>query len=219
MFRIKICGITRAVDALAAAEAGADAIGLNFFLGSRRCISPSTAAEIVQSIPRSVIRVGVFVNATVAEVCQAHDELELDLIQLHGDEPPDFIWQLDGRPVMKAFRLDASGLAPVAAYLEACDDLGVMPLMLMLDSFHQSSYGGTGVACDWYAAAKYWELPIAPPLVLAGGLTPANVRQAIQAVRPIAVDTASGVEMSPGIKDAGLIGQFSSAAGRAFADM
>ena len=216
MFRIKICGITRAADAMAAAEAGADAIGLNFFPGSRRFITRSVAAEVLQAIPRSVVRVGVFVNATVAEVCRAHDELELDLIQLHGDEPPDFIPQLDGRLVMKAFRLGPSGLVPVAAYLEACDDLGVMPTMLLIDSFQQASYGGTGVACDWSAAAKYWELPIAQPLVLAGGLTPANIRQAIQAVRPIAVDTASGVETAPGIKDRDLIGRFTSAARQAF---
>lgn len=207
------------MDAVAAAQAGADAIGLNFYPGSRRFISRSVAADIVQAIPRSVLRVGVFVNATVAEVCQAHDELELDLIQLHGDEPPAFLQQLDGRPVMKAIRLETSDLTPVTTYLEACADLGATPRMMLLDSFHKDSYGGTGVACDWDAAIRYRDLPGAPDLALAGGLNPANVREAIQAVRPTAVDTASGVETMPGIKDAALIGRFAAAARQAFAEL
>ncbi len=121
MFTIKICGITRPEDARAAAEAGADAIGLNFYPQSSRAIDLQRAQAIIAALPAEMIKVGLFVNAQLAEICRTYDALGLDLIQLHGDEPPDLLSALGGRPVMKAFRAaGADGLSMMLDYLETC---------------------------------------------------------------------------------------------------
>ena len=212
MFRIKICGITNVSDAQSAVQAGADAVGLNFYPASPRFITRSTARQICGVLPAEIVKVGVFVNAEAIEVCQTFDELELDLIQLHGDETPEFIVQLGIRPVMRAFRLGPKGLKPIYTYLEACKQLGCVPKLVMMDAFSKGVYGGSGETPNWSACAQYPRNEDVPPLVLAGGLTQSNVAQAIDKVRPAAVDTASGVESSPGRKNPAAVMSFVQAA-------
>ncbi|MBL9122019.1 MAG: phosphoribosylanthranilate isomerase [Planctomycetaceae bacterium] len=217
MFRIKICGITRPADAELAAAAGADAIGLNFFPQSPRFVARAAAQEIVAAAGKSVRKIGLVVNATPAEVVSTYEALALDLVQLHGDEPPDFLQQLGGLPVLRAFRVGPSGLAPVSAYLEACRVYGAPPQLVLLDGYQPGLYGGTGDTAPWETVAKYRELRFPYPLILAGGLTPENVGRAIAQVRPLGVDVASGVESAPGIKDAALVQAFVSRAKDALA--
>jgi len=216
MFRIKICGLTDVVDAVEAARAGADAIGLNFYPKSPRFIQPEQARPIVEALPAEVVKVGLFVNAPTADVCRTFDQLGLDLIQLHGDEPPTFLTHLGDRPVMRAFRLGGGRLSPVARYLDECRQLGYMPRLVLVDAHVKGAYGGTGQVADWQALKEYPLDTSVPPLVLAGGLTPDNVAEAIRAVRPAAVDTASGVEAVPGRKSDVLMQRFVTAATRAF---
>jgi len=219
MFRIKICGVTSIADAVAAADAGADAIGLNFYPGSSRYISHARAAEIAAALPAGTRKIGVFVNSAVDEVRHIARRLSLDGVQLHGDEPPDFLAGLVGIPVLRAFRLAAGGLPAVSNYLAECRRLGATPDMVLLDSYCAGAFGGTGRTLDWTLAAAYHQLNSAPPLILAGGLVATNVAQAIAAVRPAAVDTASGVEASPGRKDHAQVAGFIAAAKAAFAEM
>jgi phosphoribosylanthranilate isomerase len=215
MFQIKICGITDVDDARLVARAGADAIGLNFYPKSPRFLSAEKARAIAAAVPAGVCKVGLFVNAPALEVGRLFDQLGLDLIQLHGDEPPEYLAGLGGRPVMRAFRLGASGLEPITRYLTRCRQLEALPQLVLIDSLVAGSYGGTGQVANWTLAGRYPREN--PPLVLAGGLTPANVAESIRTVRPAAVDTASGVESSPGRKDLDLVGQFIAAARAALA--
>lgn len=220
MFRVKICGITSVEDAGSVAEAGADAVGLNFYARSKRYVPVPRAQAIVQSLPAGIVKVGLFVSAEAGETCETFDRLGLDLIQLHGDEPPLFLTQLGGRPVVRAFRLASpDGLDAVMRYLAECRGMNCMPRMTLVDAHVEGAYGGTGQMADWQALTGYrpWEPeePI-PSLVLAGGLTPDNVAEAIRTVRPAAVDTASGVESSPGHKDRALVGRFVERARHAF---
>ena len=216
MFRVKICGVTSVEAAQMVAAAGADAVGLNFYPKSLRCIEAELARAIVTSLPGDVTKVGLFVNAPIETVCDAYDRLPLDLIQLHGDEPPEFVAQLAPRPVLRAFRLAAADLPKVFVYIEECRRLGHAPAMVLIDAFKTGEYGGTGKVADWSAAAEYAARNDSPPLVLAGGLTADNVGQAISVVRPEAVDTASGVEDAPGRKDRVLVERFVRAAREAF---
>ncbi len=212
MFRIKICGITSVEDALVVARAGADAIGLNFYPRSPRYISFDVAKEIVAALPKGIIKVGLFVNVPPTDVCRAHDDLSLDLIQLHGDESPEYFPQLGSRPVMRAFRVKPGDLHWIVEYLARCRGLKAGPKLVLLDSLVPGEYGGTGKTADWSTARQYAAQPGLPPLVLAGGLTPENVADAITAVRPAAVDTASGVESRPGRKDPAAVEAFVRAA-------
>ncbi|MCU0880438.1 MAG: phosphoribosylanthranilate isomerase [Pirellulaceae bacterium] len=197
MFQIKICGITTVEDALLAAEAGADAIGLNFYAQSPRCVSPEGAQEIGRGITSGW---GV---------------------QLHGDEPPAAIRDvrhLTKTPVVRAFRCRGSNLADVAGYLAECRNLDAMPDAILLDAFAPGSYGGTGHVVDWPVVGSRGEQLFGLPLILAGGLTPDNVAQAIATARPNAVDVASGVESSPGKKDPAKVRAFVAAAKAAFTE-
>ena len=216
MFRIKICGITSLEDARVAVEAGADAIGLNFFPQSPRFVAGQQAREIAEAVRGKAVRVGVFVNSTVEEILRTVETTPLDAIQLHGDEPPEFLPRLAGHAVVRAFRAGPEGLAPLFAFLAACRELESPPHRVLLDSLSKGAYGGTGTLADWQLARLFAEEPSAPPLVLAGGLTADNVAAAIRAVRPAGVDTASGVESSPGRKDADLVRRFVAAARVAF---
>lgn len=202
MFRIKICGVTNVDDARLAAEAGADAVGLNFYAPSPRSVAVEVAAEIAESLPAGIVRVGVFVNATLAEINSVCDRVALDALQLHGDEPPEFVAAMTRLPVVRAFRLGAEGAPPVTAYLAKCWELGALPRMALIDADRAGQYGGTGVTADWATAREMRDTPGVPVMVLAGGLTAENVAEAIAAVRPHAVDTASGVERTRGRKDA-----------------
>lgn len=188
--RIKICGITRTEDALAAAAAGADAIGLIFYAGSSRHVTMETAAAIVGRLPPFVTAVGLFVNPAEDEVGAVLDQVPLDLLQFHGAETPGFCARF-GRPYIKAL-----AAAPGVDLLQSAglyrDARGVL-----IDAYVPGAHGGTGVTADWHAIPG--TLPL--PLVLAGGLTPDNVDQAVRTVRPWAVDVSSGVELARGVKD------------------
>ncbi len=208
MFRVKICGITTADDARAVAAAGADAIGLNFFQKSPRFLPLEAARAVVDAVPAGVVKVGLFVNSTAREIVAAHDRFGLHLVQLHGDEPPEFLKELRRLPVMRAFRMGDEGLPPILHYLERCRELDCLPRLVLIDAFREGCFGGTGATANWTIARQYPVAAWHPPLVLAGGLTPDNVAGAITEARPRAVDTASGVESTPGRKDAALVKRF-----------
>jgi phosphoribosylanthranilate isomerase len=205
---IKICGLTRAVDAQQAAELGAWALGFIFFAGSRRVVSPLAAAQIIAGVRASGLRplmVGVFVNPSLGEVLAAVETAKLDLVQLHGDESPLFCrevsTQISQVRIIKALRATTlEDLAPLTTYgeLEA----------LLLETPVPGTWGGTGVAGDWkLARAAKQHLPTTR-LILAGGLNPANIADALRIARPDAVDVSSGLEASPGVKSPQLMKEF-----------
>jgi len=200
-FHIKICGVRRVEDAVRAADLGADAVGLNFYPGSRRCVDVRAAAEIARAVAGSVTRVGVFVNAAVDQIAETAEKVRLDAVQLHGDEPPQMIAGLAPLPVIRAFRCRDTGLKPVAAYLVECKTAGRLPSAVLLDAYAAGHYGGTGLTLNWAQLAGAREELEGLPIFLAGGLTPENVSQAIASSHCDGVDTASGVESSPGVKD------------------
>jgi phosphoribosylanthranilate isomerase len=215
VFHVKICGITTADDAMMVALSGADAIGLNFYPKSPRFVDYQRAGAILRDLPTRLVKIGLFVNSPHEEVCRRFDDLELDMIQLHGDEPPEYLKQLGDRPVVRAFRLGEDGLRPALDYLDQCANLECLPDMVLLDGQSPLVYGGSGTVGDWQAWSEYQGGLGRPPMVLAGGLTADNVADAIQAVQPVAVDTASGVESSPGRKSARLVARFVDAARKA----
>ncbi len=189
--RVKICGITRIEDALAAARLGADAIGLVFYAGSPRAVTPAQARAIVDALPPFVVTVGLFVNADAAEVRAVLDAVPLNLLQFHGDETPDFCAGF-GLPFLRAVRVRAgTDLLQYAQEFHAAKGL-------LLDAWVEGVRGGTGAVFDWALIPR--DLPM--PVVLSGGLNPDNVEQAVRRVRPWAVDVSSGVESAKGIKDA-----------------
>lgn len=215
MFRIKICGITNLADAVAAAEAGADAVGLNFYAGSPRVVGEATALELVHSLPPHVAKIGVFVNEAVDRMSQIADRLALDFIQLHGDEPPRRLAELAPRRVIRAFRPQGD-CEPLCAYISACSQLGFPPSAVLIDAFEQEKYGGSGKTADWGMLREIRVKLGAMPVILAGGLHPENVADAIGRAEPAAVDVASGVEWAPGRKDADRMRQFVRAASNAW---
>ncbi|MGQ9606662.1 MAG: phosphoribosylanthranilate isomerase [Thermogutta sp.] len=211
MFRIKICGITNREDAEACVAAGADAIGLNFHPPSRRFVPAETARAIGRAVSGRLLRVGVFVSLPVSEVRELAEYVGLDAVQLHGDEPPQDLADLHPLPVVKAFRIQDS-CQVVEDYLTECRRLGALPAMILLDAWSPDAPGGTGKTFDWSAAAEFVRRRPDVPVALAGGLRPENVAQAIRVVRPNGVDTAGGVEASPGKKSPQLITAFVQAA-------
>ncbi|HEX4149219.1 MAG TPA: phosphoribosylanthranilate isomerase [Pirellulales bacterium] len=219
MFRIKICGITTAADALCAARAGADAIGLNFCAASKRRVDLERAQEIIAALPGHVVKVGVFADADAEQVAEIARRLSFDALQLHGHETPADLAALRDYRLIKAFGCGPHGHLAVIDFVAQCERLGFRPAMVLLDAASAagvgSPTGGTGRLADWVAATSYRDQPAMPPLVLAGGLTAENVGQAIRHVRPAAVDTASGVELSPGFKDHEKVGRFIAAAQKA----
>jgi phosphoribosylanthranilate isomerase len=218
MFRIKICGITHRPDAIIAAALGADAIGLNFFEGSRRYLSPSLNGNVAAAIPQGVAKVGVFVNATADEINWTAERLRLDFVQLAGDEPPELIARLGGRPAIKSFRFAADGMRSIVEYLDEAARLDALPAAILIDANQPGEFGGTGATVDWPRLANELSTTahLQVPVVLAGGLKPENVAEAIEIVRPAAVDVASGVEFAPGRKDASLVSRFIEAATAGF---
>ena len=196
--KVKICGITRLPDALAAVEAGADALGFMFFAGSKRNLAPAAAAQIIRALPPFVAKVGVFVNASAETVRAIIAECGLDTLQFHGEETPEFCRQFAPLKVVKAFRIqNAESLKPLPDY--AVD-------AWLLDSHVPGLRGGTGEKFNWDLACQAREL--GRPVILAGGLTPENIADALQQVWPFGVDVSSGVESAPGLKDAGLVRRF-----------
>jgi phosphoribosylanthranilate isomerase len=189
MVKVKICGNTNLDDTMAAVQAGADAVGFVFYKKSPRAVEPKTAAEIISRLPPFVVPVGVFVNEEPGTVRRIMEECNIPLAQLHGDESPQYCAEL-GRSVIKAIRLrERQDLERMTSYQVAG---------FVLDAFVEGMPGGTGVTIDWDLAG---EAQVVGPIILAGGLTPDNVLEAVRQARPYGVDVSSGVEASPGKKD------------------
>ena len=216
MFRVKICGVTSPDDADTCVEAGADAIGLNFYPPSPRYVPRDVAQAIARRIPPTVTKVGVFVNAAADDVLETCEQVGLDAVQLHGDESPQMVRQLAKRRLIKAFRCARPDPEQVTEYLVACEALGCRLDAVLIDACQSGSYGGTGQVAEWSLVRQLRTVPSAVPIILAGGLRPENVAAAIEATRPAAVDTASGVESSPGRKDPVRVREFVRKARAAF---
>lgn len=196
MVRVKICGITNVDDALLAVEAGADALGFVFYSKSPRCVTPEQTAEVIRVLPPFVQAVGLFVNETAERVNGVARECRLDMVQLHGDETPAYC-DLMERRVVKVFRVkDGATIAAMQQYRVGG---------YLLDTWSSAAYGGTGHTFDWELIRDAGQHG---PLILAGGLTPDNVAEAVKRVRPYAVDVSSGVEASPGKKDPARVREF-----------
>jgi phosphoribosylanthranilate isomerase len=193
--RVKICGITRLEDALLAARLGADALGFNFWPRSKRFVDPDAARAIVDRLPPFVAAVGLFVNQPPAEVLATAARSGVVAVQLHGDEPRDEVNALP-LPAMKALRV---------AGPESLADLHRYRVRAFVLDAPSAGFGGSGATFDWALARAAAERAT---VILAGGLTPDNVQEAIRAVRPYAVDVASGVESSPGVKDPDKLARF-----------
>jgi len=188
--KVKICGITNQVDATAATEAGADALGFVFCEQSPRRVSVEAAAEIIRGLPPFLVKVGVFVNAPTDLVYRSIAQCGLNLLQFHGDETPEYCVQF-GLMNMKAFRIrDQDSLLQLPVYHTDA---------WLLDAYVPGTLGGTGQRFDWELAVQARDL--GRPIFLAGGLTAENVGEAVRQVRPYAVDVSSGVEAAPGKKD------------------
>lgn len=187
--KVKICGITNLDDALDAVELGADYLGFIFYPDSKRYVTPAKVSEILDDIPFEIKKVGVFVNSDPQLVIDLAVQFELDFLQFHGDEKPEYCNQF-GRPFIKAIRpQNISDLEKLKNYESE---------FVLIDSFVQGSFGGSGVVSNWDLARKAKEFK---PVFLSGGLKPDNVQIAINSVNPFAVDVCSGIEQSPGMKD------------------
>jgi phosphoribosylanthranilate isomerase len=200
--KVKICGVTNFEDALAAVAAGADALGFMFYELSPRNVAVNVAADIIRQLPPFVSKVGVFVNSAEETVRLAISKCGIDTLQFHGDESPEFCRRFPPLKTYKAFRV------------ENLESLGVLPGYRtdawLLDSFVEGKQGGTGAKFNWDLAIESKKL--GRPIILAGGLTPENVADAVRKVRPFAVDVSSGVESSPGKKDHAKLRKFIEAA-------
>jgi phosphoribosylanthranilate isomerase len=190
MTKIKICGITNLKDALMAAKLGADAIGFVFAKSTRR-ITPEKAGDIVLKLPWKLVRIGVFVNEKPERVNRVVRVCGLDLVQLHGDETPAYCKKISSR-IIKAVRIKSKkDIEKIKKYKVAA---------VLLDAYSKSKYGGTGKTFDWNLAKNVKRSKV--PVILSGGLNEKNIMEAIKKVRPYAVDVSSGVESSPGCKNA-----------------
>lgn len=201
---VKICGIRDVATADRVAALRPDAIGLNFYSRSPRCVTPQIAQEITAALPDSVAAVGVFVNHSLEEIAHLATACRLAMLQLHGDEPPEFLAELQAKlsniSLIRAWRMD-NDLTDLRNYLAACDDLQVRLAGCLIDAKVSGSYGGTGHRPPWEVLRRDYQYDAWPPLILAGGLTADNVADGIRSVQPWGVDVASGVESSPGVKD------------------
>lgn len=189
MVKVKVCGITNLDDALQAVDAGADALGFVFYDLSPRCISFETAERIIRKLPPYMSTSGVFVNNPASFIESAVERCRINVVQLHGDETPQFCTGIR-HTVVKAFRIrDITSIETIRSYAVAG---------YLLDAYTPGAYGGTGLTFNWETAriAKQFG-----PIILAGGLKPENVRTAVETVEPYAIDVSSGVEVSPGRKD------------------
>ena len=197
MTEVKVCGITNTDDALMAADAGASVLGFIFFPESGRHVEPAAAAAIARELPPGVMKAGVFVNQDIDFVRRAVDEAGLDIVQVHGDETPQFCRKIPGK-YMRAVRVRGSeSLAQVDMYDSE---------FVLLDTFSERRFGGTGESFDW-GLLRGFDLG-GRRLFLSGGLNPGNVADAVRAVRPYAVDVCSGVEKKTGIKDPDKVKRF-----------
>jgi phosphoribosylanthranilate isomerase len=195
--RIKICGITSEQDALLATDLGASAVGLNLYARSPRQVPLDVARRIVRALPPFVEPVALFVNEPLDHVFATADRLGVRMLQWHGEGHP--VCPNLAHRFIPAFQVrDAAALEQVTRYLARCRELDCMPAAVLVDGHAPGEYGGTGQVAPWQLLAEFRP---DVPLILAGGLTPENVAEAIRVVRPYAVDVASGVEARPGVKD------------------
>ncbi|MCK4622465.1 MAG: phosphoribosylanthranilate isomerase [Desulfuromonadales bacterium] len=194
--RVKICGITNLEDALQAVEAGADALGFVFYHRSPRFVTPREVQKIIAELPPFVTTVGLFVNEPLLRIRRTMAAARLDVVQLHGDESPEDCL-IEPLRVIKALRIkNAASLEGAARYQVSA---------LLLDAWSDEHYGGTGLSFDWQLVRR---LTGKRPLILAGGLTPENVVDAVRQIKPYAVDVSSGVEAAPGKKDHQKVAEF-----------
>ncbi|MBG89962.1 MAG: phosphoribosylanthranilate isomerase [Verrucomicrobiales bacterium] len=196
--KVKICGVTSLDDAMACVEAGADALGLNFYPDSPRYLSVGKARAITKYLPPFVARVGLFVDADEETVRRTAEETGINTLQFHGDESPEFCANFAPMKVIKAFRMQG------AQVLKQLADYNVDAWLL--DSFTPGMQGGTGTVFNWDLARQAKDE--GKPIILAGGLNPENIAEAIHETRPYAVDVSSGVEIDKGKKDIGLVQHF-----------
>jgi phosphoribosylanthranilate isomerase len=205
--RIKFCGITRPADAIAAAAAGADAIGLVFCANSSRRITIEQATQILAALPPMITPVGLFADSYAAEITRIVQILHLTHIQLHGNEPPEFLGQLPNVKIFKAIRVEKAAFAGTLKRWKATRVSG-----LLLET--PGTAGGSGIENDWetiIAARESGQLDSLPPIIAAGGLRPENVAAVIRRLRPFAVDVSSGIESGPGIKSVEKMAAFAAA--------
>lgn len=203
---IKICGIRDPDTACMVADLGATALGLNFYERSPRFIDLAAARQIQTAVgSREVTLVGLFVNHSLADVITTCHKLSLNMIQLHGEETPEFlaelVQQIPELVIIKAIRTSEPDLGFLKSYLETCNQVGKRPDHILLDAYSPIAYGGTGHLAPWKMIREEYQYLDWPSLILAGGLTPENVAESISAVQPFGVDTASGVEDQPGVKN------------------
>lgn len=190
MIQIKICGITNQEDALCAAKSGAAALGFIYYPASKRFVKPADARKIINTLPAELVKVGVFVNESVAEVKRIAQYCSLDMIQLHGDETPEYCRQFPAAQIIKAVELkNEADIVYANSY-----HVGA----ILVDSRHAGLYGGTGKKANWDLACRMGN---SKPLILSGGLNEKNIAEAMQTVSPAALDINSGVESEPGKKD------------------
>ncbi|MGE3804949.1 MAG: phosphoribosylanthranilate isomerase [Gemmataceae bacterium] len=202
--RIKICGITNEADARTAAALGANAIGLNFYPGTKRHVAEVMAGKILRVLPPFVEPVGLFVNEPLKNCRDRCLDLGIRVIQWHGDEHELFV--VFPCTLIPAFSVhDRTDLERIQEYVDGAYDLGYLPQAVLIDAKAEGLYGGTGHTAPWQLLAGF---DPGVPVILAGGLTPDNVAEAIRRVKPYGVDVASGVEQSPGLKDADKVKQF-----------
>ena len=197
MPKIKICGLTRPQDAQAAAELGADAVGLVFYAKSKRCVDAAQAAEIVAALPPQVAKVALFVNESAEQICRILEAVPIDVLQFHGDEAPEICRQF-GKPYWKAVRVQSA--QDIAAAAERYADAAA----LLLDAHIEGQYGGTGQVFDWRLLPETMPMP----WILSGGLNPGNVAAAVRQTGAAWLDVSSGVEQAPGIKSRDLMAEF-----------
>ncbi len=194
MTKVKICGITNLEDALLSAKFGADALGFNFYEKSPRCVTPEKAREIIEQLPQEVLKVGVFVNESLEKIVEIAEVAKLDALQLHGEETPKFARELKSKTnleIIKAFRVSPE-FKPENVLQYEVD-------AILLDAYNSQEHGGTGETFDWEIAKKVQE--IFPKMYLAGGLSAKNVLEAVEKVKPFAVDSCSALEKEKGKKD------------------
>ena len=217
---IKICGIKDVETARAVACLEPNAIGLNFYAKTPRQVEISVAKQIVQELPDGVEPVGLFVNHQMSEVAAISDETGIRAIQLQGDETAADLANLyrmrSELKLIRAYRMGPDGLDGLAEYLDQCGELGVDLSAILLDARVSGAYGGTGTTLCWDQVFQEYPVDEWPPLVLAGGLTPANVEEAITTTKPWGIDVSSGVESTPAVKDLGTVQEFMEACRRAF---
>ena len=197
MPKIKICGFTRPQDAQAAAELGADAVGLVFYAKSKRCVDAAQAAEITAALPPQVVKVALFVNESAEQIRRILGTVPIDIVQFHGDEAPEFCRQF-GKPYWKAVRVQSA--QDIAEAAEHYADAAA----LLLDAHIEGQYGGTGQVFDWRLLPDTMPLP----WILSGGLNPGNVAAALRQTGAAWLDVSSGVEQAPGIKNRDLMADF-----------